>query len=73
MTPEKWQQAKKLYESALKLSADERRKFLAESCAGDEELQDEIESLPAAADTADIFCYPLAKGPKESSESFLYQ
>src|SRR5579864_1200576 len=47
MTPERWQQVDQLFHSALEREPDERSAFLAEACAGNEELRREIESLLA--------------------------
>lgn len=45
MTPERWQKIDHIYHSALELPADRRAEFLRTSCAGDEELIREVESL----------------------------
>jgi hypothetical protein len=45
MTPERWQQIKAVFNSALERAADERSSFLDEACAGDESLRSEVESL----------------------------
>jgi len=42
---ERWQQVERIYESALEKDASERAAFLAEACAGDDELRQEVESL----------------------------
>jgi serine/threonine protein kinase len=55
MTSEKWEQAKQLYEAALKVGRDERPRFLAENCGGDEELRREVGSLLACSDEAEGF------------------
>ena len=55
MNSEKWEQAKQLYEIALKRAPDERSQFLAENCGGDEELLREVESLIAFSDQAADF------------------
>src|SRR5579864_1015369 len=47
MTPERWQQVDQLYHSALEREPGQRSAFLAEACAGDEELRREVESLLA--------------------------
>ena len=52
MNSEKWEQAKQLYEAALKMGRDGRPRFLVENCAGDDELYREVESLLAASDEA---------------------
>jgi eukaryotic-like serine/threonine-protein kinase len=48
MTPERWQQIEKLFYAALEHGRDERTAFLAEACAGDEALRQEVESLLAS-------------------------
>lgn len=45
MTPERWQKVDKIFQAAIELNAVERAAFLDTSCAGDEQLRDEIESL----------------------------
>ncbi len=47
MTPERWQQIEKLFHAALERTPKERAAFLADVCAGDEELRREVESLLA--------------------------
>jgi len=42
---ERWQKIEKLCQSALELKESQRRAFLDEACAGDEELRREVESL----------------------------
>jgi serine/threonine protein kinase/Tol biopolymer transport system component len=41
----RWKEVSRLYHAALERSADDRRAFLEQACAGDEALQGEIESL----------------------------
>jgi serine/threonine-protein kinase len=45
MTPERWQQVKKLFHSALEREPHHRALFLDEACAGDLLLRREVESL----------------------------
>ncbi|HEY0083212.1 MAG TPA: protein kinase [Pyrinomonadaceae bacterium] len=45
MTPEQWQHVESLVRAALERPAAERPDFLAEGCAGDEELRRKAESL----------------------------
>lgn len=47
---ERWQQIELLYSEALKHSSSERTEFLRQVCAGDDELQAELESLLAEAE-----------------------
>ena len=47
MNPERWQQIKQLYNSALELDPSQRNAFLREACAGDDTLRKEIERLLA--------------------------
>ena len=49
MTPERWQQVKQIFQSAIERPADERAAFIRSECDGDESLAAEIESLFAAA------------------------
>ena len=48
MKSERWQQIDNLLEAALERKESERSAFLKEACAGDESLQEEVESLLAA-------------------------
>jgi hypothetical protein len=50
MTPERWQQIKQVYESALEREETRRAAFVEEACAGDPELRREVESLLAYPD-----------------------
>src|SRR5688572_27902551 len=52
MTPERWQQLKQIFQSALERKPAERSAFLNEACAGDEELRSEVESLISSHDQA---------------------
>jgi eukaryotic-like serine/threonine-protein kinase len=45
MTPERYQQVGQIYLAALELETDQRTAYLAEACAGDEALWQEVESL----------------------------
>ena len=47
ISPERWQQVDQLYHLALEREPGQRGAFLAEACAGDEELRREVESLLA--------------------------
>ncbi len=48
MTPARWQQVKELFQAASEYPRSQRATFLATTCAGDEELRQEVESLLAA-------------------------
>jgi len=50
--PEKWDQVKELFASALEREPEERSGFLRQACAGDESLRNEIESLLSSFDGA---------------------
>jgi hypothetical protein len=41
----RWEQVEKLYHSALELDQSQRKAFLDEACAGDDELRRGVESL----------------------------
>src|SRR5437016_6094470 len=51
MTPERHQQIKEIFNSALEHSPDNRQACLNDACAGDEALRAEVESLLAVYDT----------------------
>jgi serine/threonine-protein kinase len=55
MDVKRWGQIKEIYDRALDLSRDERQVFLAEACAGDDDLRREVESLLAAHEDAGTF------------------
>jgi len=48
MTPERWQQIKRVLEVALALDARERGAYLDKTCTGDAELRQEVDSLLAS-------------------------
>ena len=50
VTPERWQEIKRLFEAALACTPDQRRSFLAEACGGDASLHQDVESLLASHD-----------------------
>jgi eukaryotic-like serine/threonine-protein kinase len=45
MTPERWQQVKEIFDSAIKYLPEHREGFISEACGGDEDLRSEVESL----------------------------
>jgi hypothetical protein len=45
MTPERWRQVEGVFQAALERPQDQRAGFLDETCAGDEALRKEVESL----------------------------
>ena len=48
MTPDRWQEIKRLFDAALARTPDGRDSYLAEACRGDAGLREELESLLAA-------------------------
>ena len=48
MTAERWRQVKVLFDGALECDPEIRAQWLHENCAGDSDLQQEVESLLAA-------------------------
>ncbi|HVG26394.1 MAG TPA: protein kinase, partial [Acidobacteriaceae bacterium] len=52
MTPERWQQLKQIFQSALERDPAERLAFLSRACADDLALRGEVESLIASHDQA---------------------
>src|SRR4029453_8767581 len=55
MTPERWQRARLVLNEALEREPDERGRFLAEACSGDESLRQEVEALVMAHEQAGSF------------------
>jgi serine/threonine protein kinase len=55
MEPDRWQRVEHLYHSALAVEESQRSGFLADSCAGDEALRREVESLLACDEKAEKF------------------
>ena len=55
MTPERWQQVKEIFNSAINYRPEERGSFLSEACSGDENLRKEVESLIASHEQSGEF------------------
>ncbi|MDD1751145.1 MAG: serine/threonine-protein kinase, partial [Methanothrix sp.] len=55
MEAKRWQEIKRIYESALELPADRRGGFLDERCAGDESLRQQVESFLECRPAAEEF------------------
>ncbi len=55
MTPERWQQVKQIFNSAIKYTPKERNSFLSEACANDSVLRSEVESLIASHEKSGSF------------------
>jgi eukaryotic-like serine/threonine-protein kinase len=55
MSGEQWQNVKEIFDAALRRTPEERAKFLAEICGGDDDLRREVESLLASFAEADSF------------------
>ncbi|AMY09484.1 Serine/threonine-protein kinase PrkC [Luteitalea pratensis] len=62
MTPERWDAVERLYHAALECGLDQRDRFLASACEGDEALRAEVESLLAHGLAASDF---LASPPAD--------
>src|SRR6266705_4821464 len=52
MTPERWQQVKQIFQSAIERPPSERDGFISQACADDRELRSEVESLISSHDQA---------------------
>src|ERR1051325_2606643 len=55
MTPERWQQVKQIFNSAITYRPEERSLFISQACSGDEELRSEVESLIASHEESGSF------------------
>jgi tetratricopeptide (TPR) repeat protein len=63
MTPERWQEARRLYHASVELDAAARASLLAAECGDDDELRGEVESLLAITDEGGSFmATPLLDG-----------
>jgi serine/threonine protein kinase len=55
MTPERWQQVKEIFNSAINYRPEERSSFVSRACSGDDELRSEVESLIASHEESGSF------------------
>ena len=55
MTPERWQQVKEIFNSAINYRPEDRDSFLSEVCSGDTNLRREVESLIASHEQSGSF------------------
>ena len=55
MTPERWQQVKEIFNSAISYRPEERSSFISQACSGDEDLRSEVESLIASHEQSGSF------------------
>src|SRR5215510_15241263 len=62
MTPERWEQVKQIFQSAIECPPDERAAFLARACAGDPNLRGEVESLISSHDQVGDSIEAMAAG-----------
>src|SRR5215204_2612779 len=55
MTPERWQQVKQIFSSAIQYPLQERNSYLFDVCVGDDALRSEVESLIASHERSGEF------------------
>jgi eukaryotic-like serine/threonine-protein kinase len=55
MTPERWQQVKQIFNSAINYRPEERGLFISQACSGDDDLRSEVESLIASHERSGSF------------------
>jgi hypothetical protein len=55
MTPERWQQVKQIFNSAIAFRREDRGDYLSHACSGDPGLRSEVESLIAAHEKSGEF------------------
>lgn len=55
MNKDQWQRIEKIFYEAMELPRDERDEFVSQACAGDEDLQREVQALLAANREAESF------------------
>ena len=63
MTPERWQQIKEIFQSAVDRRPTQRSAFLNETCAHDPALRAEVEALDAAGNVYGAEVGPRALKP----------
>ncbi|MCM3903524.1 MAG: serine/threonine protein kinase, partial [Pyrinomonadaceae bacterium] len=68
MTPERWQQAKELFRSALEYEVEERPAFLKRACDADDGLRREVESLLGSFEESDS----IIEGPVADAATALF-
>src|ERR1043165_4283621 len=68
MTPERWQQVKEIFNSAINYRPEERSSFISHACSGDEDLRSEVESLIASHEQSGSF---IDKPAVEAAASLL--
>ncbi|MDQ2922294.1 MAG: serine/threonine protein kinase, partial [Acidobacteriota bacterium] len=75
MTPERWQQVKEIFNSALQYEPAERSAFLVNACDGDDSLREEVESLISSHEKGGAFidapAYEVAAGSLTNDEDEL--
>jgi serine/threonine protein kinase/Tol biopolymer transport system component len=75
MTPERWQQIKEIFNSALERTGSDRSNFLDRVCAGDESLRHEVESLLSSHEKEGRFidapAYEVAAGVLVDGQSMI--
>jgi serine/threonine protein kinase len=59
---DKWRRVREIFDAAIRRPPEERRRFVAEACGGDESLRAEVESLFSSLDEADSFLETPAVG-----------
>jgi hypothetical protein len=55
MTPERWQQVKEIFNSAIAYRPEERGLCISQACSGDEALRSEVQSLIASHERSGNF------------------
>src|SRR4026209_1882019 len=55
MKPERWQQVKEIFNSAITYRPEDRSLFISQACSGDDELRSEVESLIASHEQSGSF------------------
>src|SRR2546430_16642556 len=66
MTPQRFQQISQIYHATLEREPEQRKAFLQQSCGGDPDLRQEVESLLASEKSAEAFF--SSKGMKEKAK-----
>ncbi|HEY6291342.1 MAG TPA: protein kinase, partial [Terriglobia bacterium] len=68
MTPERWSRVSPIFDAALEVAPQNREAFLAEACAGDEDVLLEVKRLLAEDERAEGFLDQPVIGPRAPTE-----
>ena len=69
MTPQRFQQISQIYHATLEREPEQRAAFLQQSCGGDRDLRQEVESLLASEKSAETTASSMVAGKRSRIRS----